>query len=743
MIKYYFCALCSIAYKSNELPKKPKGRIENNRILPVYGKLYKAILTRLRTGNKKAVTFASTIFLSRYSAIKVPETFVEQSEKSYIERLSKIPVQKQYDESSLRSAVSQFGKSSFEKLCSAGVKFLSISAVAEKNIHGQYGVIEEFAPKVTWEKYGQRYEGICPVPYFANSFMPAPDELCGNVTHLTEPLKVRSITTESAFEFLAGKPIQDCVSKEMKKMKNLCFGRTVECEDIQLLVHRSRLYYGEQEEMVFLSGDYEAATDNLSPLLSQKVDNMMLDHMGLNFHVPQEKEFSLTLWRIMARIYQFMIEDDNGPNTTKVYWIKLNTWMRSRLSEHNCQKVLISDKRNGTWSGRKIGRLVTQKGSFVQTFGQMMGDIKSFPVLCCINLALWNLVNDNQVRSRMLSSQCPLTDIKSFSKVSLAAPCLINGDDFLAYCPRSIAEKWFANVKEFDLVASLGKTYTSPTVAQINSTNFMLNGDGVVLKINALPLHAVLSIPRDRPVEQSINYAIEHRSELLNRLIFFNKERIRQVTGNGLINLCLPVHLGGLGVKATPHHITTRQLLLADKNSKSFKPLRVIYQWLPFGFYKGKDKKNRVIVHKSLPKGFGKVVDEFGFEHIMSTYKSTEESRLLFGDNWLACMSRQKFNANNGRMVIKGNFFKKFAKISNDLVNNLKRSSDKRLPDIQKILSRERRDEVLVKGRYRPLIGGKVSFGVDCVARVDKWDEESQFYITEQQEEFEETEWDL
>jgi hypothetical protein len=162
--------------------------------------------------------------------------------------------------------------------------------------------------------------------------------------------------------------------------------------------------------------------------------------MGLNFHVPQEKEFSLTLWRIMARIYQFMIEDDNGPNTTKVYWIKLNTWMRSRLSEHNCQKVLISDKRNGTWSGRKIGRLVTQKGSFVQTFGQMMGDIKSFPVLCCINLALWNLVNDNQVRSRMLTSQCPLTDIKSFSKVSLAAPCLINGDDFLAYCPRSIAE---------------------------------------------------------------------------------------------------------------------------------------------------------------------------------------------------------------------------------------------------------------------------------------------------------------
>ena len=327
------------------------------------------------------------------------------------------------------------------------------------------------------------------------------------------------------------------------------------------MIQRSKDYFGSDEELVFLSGDYESATDNLNPKLSQIVDNMMLDQLQMDFEVPIDSDLCLAMWKSMAKILMFMgIE---GPSDVEKHWVLINTWFREGFRVSGREVTSISRKRDSMWSGRRI---IDKNDVFTQTMGQLMGDIKSFPVLCMINLALWNLVNENKKVKIIREHEETIVSKKSYKVEYLNPPCLINGDDFLAYAPRRIVEKWFNLVSEFDLKASVGKTYVSKKVAQINSTNFVYNG-GSVFKVKAIPVHAVMSIPKDRPVTQSINYAIEHDKEFcFNRLLFYNKPRINQVTGGGLINLCLPIELGGLGVEKKPKNITARQYAIAWNN---------------------------------------------------------------------------------------------------------------------------------------------------------------------------------
>jgi len=181
------------------------------------------------------------------------------------------------------------------------------------------------------------------------------------------------------------------------------------------------------------------------------------------------------------------------------------------------------------------------------------------------------------------------------------------------------------------------------------------------------------------------------------------------VTGQGLINLCIPVSLGGLGVKADIKEFTVRQAIIARKNSKSFRPLRLDYDWLPFT-----RSKKKVVIPKRKPKGVGRVT-QYGVEHIMPAYQSTEESRILSGDNWLASMSRMRYSGRRGRIVVRGSFYKKFASISNTLVRLAtgRRLRLLRTTNFKELERNMRIPEVLVKGRFRQLWEGRVSFGID------------------------------
>jgi len=634
---------------------------------------------------KKAVTLASSLTLCRYAAIEVPTSFIKASEENYVKRLERVPEVKQYDQTSIKKSVDQMKQSSFEKYLKNLSQCVTTRASSDEGQFGQYSTINEYGPHISFSNVrGQTYNGVCPSPYFGYNLVGS--ELTGNVTHLTEPLKVRSITTSNAFEFFAGKPFQATISSEMKKMENLCYGRTVEEEDVYNLIYRSKKYYGEEEELIFLSGDYEAATDNINPYLSALVDEHMLKHLNLNFSLPDLTPFeSLKIWKVMACIYNYLLSDveaDLGPNTSEMYWSSINLIFMKFLPRKGCT---VLHKRREMWSGRIIRNKDTNL-EFTQTFGQMMGDIKSFPVLCLINLSLWNLVNKGESVISKEEKICPLTGDKTLVFDKISPPCLINGDDFLAYCPRRVIDEWFSKVQEFDLVASIGKTHESKEIAQINSINFSYNKNtGVVKKVKAIPLHAVLKIPHNRPVEQTINYAIEHDESLLNRVLFFNKNRINEVTQNGLINLCVPRELGGIGVKATLKKVTAKQSIIASVNLRRMKsgrdPIALQYDWLPFLAKKKRsgfgtvDHKTQFFVYTKKPKGSGVVKDQYDITHLLPTYSASRESRLYCKDDPIGVMSRQDYGT-RGIMRIRNNFYGKFQKVSNQVIRDSQQRGD-------------------------------------------------------------------
>jgi len=169
------------------MPEKPFSLVKNNKYLPFSGRFYKAIHRRLATGTKKAVTFAATIYLSRYASVEVPYDFVIASEKTYMERLVKQIEPVTYNMDSIKMAVRQFGMVSLKKFYKSLSKIVSVSATCERHMHGGYGVIDELAPKVSYTSLeGQSYEGICPAPYFCATFTDL-GEFRGNATHICEP----------------------------------------------------------------------------------------------------------------------------------------------------------------------------------------------------------------------------------------------------------------------------------------------------------------------------------------------------------------------------------------------------------------------------------------------------------------------------------------------------------------------------------------------------------------------------
>jgi hypothetical protein len=97
-----------------------------------------------------------------------------------------------------------------------------------------------------------------------------------------------------------------------------------------------------------------------------------------------------------------------------------------------------------------------------QKWGQLMGSIMSFVVLCVINFAVtrysYELSTGRRVSLRM-------------------APILVNGDDGLVRCNSSFMSIWERVAAQAGLVPSVGKVYLHETYANINSTSFEWHGD--------------------------------------------------------------------------------------------------------------------------------------------------------------------------------------------------------------------------------------------------------------------------
>jgi hypothetical protein len=101
-----------------------------------------------------------------------------------------------------------------------------------------------------------------------------------------------------------------------------------------------------------------------------------------------------------------------------------------------------------------------------QVWGQLMGSIVSFIVLCVINGAV-------------IRHSYEIEHERSVDFINL--PCLVNGDDGLVRSSQKFSDIWTSVALVAGLVPSVGKVYTSATYVNINSTSYQYINEKFVL----------------------------------------------------------------------------------------------------------------------------------------------------------------------------------------------------------------------------------------------------------------------
>lgn len=227
-----------------------------------------------------------------------------------------------------------------------------------------------------------------------------------DIVALSEALKVRTITKGNGLRNFLLAPLQQFLWSRLASHPLFkLIGKPLEEIDILDALGR-RLNDGR----AFLSGDYSAATDNLAPWLSEAI----ADEISRTCHLP--------VW--MARLFRealtgHMIRDPDSPNILPQVW------------------------------------------------GQLMGSVVSFPVLCIANALVcrWTIEQD-------LGRTVPLNQLK----------LLINGDDCLFRLRPRYLPVWEAIARYHGLTPSVGKFYLSYTLVQMNSMNFTIKHHWVLTR---------------------------------------------------------------------------------------------------------------------------------------------------------------------------------------------------------------------------------------------------------------------
>jgi len=212
---------------------------------------------------------------------------------------------------------------------------------------------------------------------------------------LAEALKVRVISKGPVLTYTALKPLQKWLWRKISSNQaGRLTGEEITPEYLEETIGELR------EDEFYLSGDYKAATDNLDPWISETITEAIGEH----------------------------IEDRRLR--------KLNT---DALTGHT-----IQDPENET-------------KSLPQLWGQLMGSIVSFPVLCIANLTICRMTREHDTgRSLTLKS----------------ARIAINGDDCLFRASPKGRLYWEKLAHWSGMAPSIGKYFFSREFANMNSAQF-------------------------------------------------------------------------------------------------------------------------------------------------------------------------------------------------------------------------------------------------------------------------------
>jgi hypothetical protein len=227
---------------------------------------------------------------------------------------------------------------------------------------------------------------------------------------LAEALKVRVITKGPEYTNFALKPLQKFMWSVLEQHKVFeLVGKPVDEWIVQGAMGAA---LGPNE--AYLSGDYSEATNKLAPWVSETI----ADEIAIVCGLPAD----------LAALF------------------------KRALTQHEFVEPNKNKKIGGV---RLLGK---------QLWGQLMGSVVSFPVLCIANAAMcrWSM------------------ELGARKRISLMrAPLLINGDDCLLKTTQDGLRYWKLITMFGGLEPSLGKYYFSREFANINSTNYLRRDDVV------------------------------------------------------------------------------------------------------------------------------------------------------------------------------------------------------------------------------------------------------------------------
>jgi len=235
---------------------------------------------------------------------------------------------------------------------------------------------------------------------------------------LAESLKIRVISKGPCYKYFLLKPLQVFLSKLLGLNRAFALTRNTDLQFTKNLLNEVFKDVSGQ----FHSLDYEGATDNFNPLVSEVICDEMANCMNLDDQ--QRSDF------------------------------------RAALTGH------IIDGEDQAW-------------------GQLMGSVMSFVVLCVGNAAV--------VRRSL-----EITNLCSYSLHT--APILINGDDGLVRAPPIFLDHWKRLATMVGLKPSLGKVYSHDRYANINSTSFWMGSSGHLSHIPYINMGLVCGLSRSSEV---------------------------------------------------------------------------------------------------------------------------------------------------------------------------------------------------------------------------------------------------
>lgn len=373
------------------------------------------------------------------------------------------------------------------------------------------------------------------------------------VSPILEPFKVRIITKSEALEQATSKSLQRGYSRTLWSIPAFILtSRPLDGADfIELLIQEDlvpvgygnglteSLYHHFQRTGAFwVSGDYKAATDGANLNCTKQINENIMSRSQLS------KYSTMAARKILYE------QDISYPK-------RFSPEIAKRL-----EKLGVEHRVN-----------MDDTVSITQKNGQLMGSILSFPILCIMNLlAYWESLNSyiSEVQGR----QCIVP-------VELL-PVRINGDDISFRANSHLYATWREKIVPYGFKLSLGKNYTHNQYVTINSKMFSIKTGETPLstsvrEVKYLNIGLLLGTDgtvksqqkQDKPMYENYNTLIEGSivpAYTHGRYLSYHKDQIYRATGNGYLNLFLPLGLCGVGFvnPAIVPSLTVAQRKLVD-----------------------------------------------------------------------------------------------------------------------------------------------------------------------------------